>query len=222
MSRFPRHFIRAASSLSFFPMSIPRIISPDTLRGSPKDRTPPGQTLTVKWPVLHYGSIPKVDPHHPDWRLRIFGQVENEYELSYDEIRALPPTEVVCDMHCVTHWSRLENIFTGVSTRAIIERARPRASARFVMCHSEAGFTVNVPLAEFIAEDCLLAYLWDGKELTAEHGGPLRGLVPRLYLWKSAKWIRGLELRNTDAPGFWEQNGYHMHGDPWKEERFGW
>src|SRR5437764_1049732 len=138
--------------------SIPRIISPDALRGSRKERTPPGQTLTVKWPVLHYGQIPKVDPRHPDWRVRIFGQVENEYELSYDEIRGMPAAEVVCDMHCVTHWSRLDNIFQGVPTRAIIERAKPKASARFVMCHSEAGFTVNVPLDQFIADDCLLAY----------------------------------------------------------------
>ncbi len=199
-----------------------RIVSPDVLRGGPKERTPPGQVLTAKWPVLHYGSVPKVDPRHEDWRLRIFGMVENEYELSYDEIRAMPAIDVVCDIHCVTHWSRLDNTFTGVPTKSIIERAKPKPNARFVMCHSEAGFTVNVPLKEFIADDCILAYEWEGKDLTAEHGWPLRGLVPRLYLWKSAKWIRGIELRATDAPGFWEQNGYHMHGNPWVEERFGW
>jgi len=117
---------------------------------------------------------------------------------------------------------RLNNTFTGVSTKALIDRAKPKPSARFVMCHSEAGFTTNVPLAEFIGDDCILAYAWDGKDLTPDHGYPLRGLVPRLYLWKSAKWIRAIELRATDAPGFWEQNGYHMHGDPWSEERFGW
>src|SRR3954464_1440232 len=200
----------------------PRIVSPDTLRGSPKDRTPPGQVLTSKWPVLHSGNVPKVDPYHPDWRLRIFGQVENEYELTYDEIRKMPAVDVACDMHCVTHWSRLDNVFTGVPTRLLIERARPKPSARYVLCHSEAGFTVNVPLREFIADDCILAYQWDGKEITPDHGWPLRGLVPRLYLWKSAKWIRGIELRKTDTPGFWEQNGYHMRGDPWREERFGW
>jgi DMSO/TMAO reductase YedYZ molybdopterin-dependent catalytic subunit len=125
-------------------------------------------------------------------------------------------------MHCVTHWSRLNNTFTGVPTKTIIERAKPKPSARFVMCHSEAGFTTNVPLDEFIAEDCIFAYQWEGKDIEPDHGWPLRGLVPRLYLWKSAKWIRGIELRATDAPGFWEQNGYHMHGDPWTEERFGW
>lgn len=204
------------------PSSRPQIISPDTLRGSRRERTPPGQQLTVKWPVLHYGSIPKVDPRSEDWRLRIFGQVDEPYDLTYDEILAMPAVDVVCDMHCVTHWSRLDNVFTGVLIKTLLERAKPRAAATYVMCHAEAGFTTNVPLAEFIGEDCILAYRWDGEELAAEHGGPLRGLVPKLYLWKSAKWIRGIELRTTDAPGFWEQNGYHMHGDPWKEERFGW
>ena len=202
--------------------SRPRIISPDTQRGGAEQRTPPGQVLTAKWPVLHYGKVPKVDPRAPDWRLRVFGLVENEYELTYDEIRAIPAIDVLCDMHCVTHWSRLNNTFTGVPLKTIIERAKPQANARFVMCHSEAGFTVNVPLAEFTQDDCLLAYAWDGSDITPEHGWPLRGLVPRLYLWKSAKWIRGIELRAADAPGFWEQNGYHMHGNPWKEERFGW
>ena len=200
----------------------PRIISADVLRGEKKARTPPGQVLTAKWPVLHHGSVPAVDPADSRWRLRVFGLCDEPYELTYDEIRATPATDVVCDMHCVTHWSRLDNVFTGVPTRAIVERARPKPNARFVMCHSEAGFTVNVPLAEFTGDDCLLAYAWDGKDITPDHGWPLRGLVPRLYLWKSAKWIRGIELRATDAPGFWEQNGYHMHGDPWKEERFGW
>jgi len=202
--------------------SRPRITSPDVLRGDRKQRTPPGQTLTSKWPVLHYGNVPKVDPHRPDWRLKIFGQCENPYELAYDEIRAMRAVDVVCDMHCVTHWSRLDNTFSGVPTKLLIERAKPKPTARFVMCHSEAGFTVNVPLAEFIGDDCILAYQWEGKDLEPDHGWPLRGLVPRLYLWKSAKWIRGIELRATDAPGFWEQNGYHMHGDPWREERFGW
>ncbi|MGE5612355.1 MAG: sulfite oxidase-like oxidoreductase [Bacillota bacterium] len=200
----------------------PRVISPDTLRGSPGQRTPPGQTLTAKWPVLHHGSVPKVDPYSPSWTFRVFGLCENPCELSYAQVRAMPSIDVFCDIHCVTHWSRLENTFTGVPTRVLIEQAKPKPEAKFVMCHSEAGFTTNVPLAEFIQDDCILAYAWEGKELPPEHGWPLRGLIPRLYLWKSAKWIRGIELRATDAPGFWEQNGYHMHGDPWKEERFGW
>jgi len=171
---------------------------------------------------LHYGDVPKVDPTRADWRLRVFGLCDGPYELSYADIRGLPAVDVFCDMHCVTHWSRLDNTFTGVPTKAIIERARPKPEAKFVMCHSEAGFTVNVPLDEFTREDCILAYQWEGKDLEPDHGWPLRGLVPQLYLWKSAKWLRGIELRATDAPGFWEQNGYHMHGDPWKEERFGW
>jgi len=202
----------------------PTIISSDTLKsgGNPKARTPPGQVLTAKWPVLHHGSVPKVDPHRADWSLKIFGQVDAPYELSYSDIRAMPAIDVVCDMHCVTHWSRLNNTFTGVPMKAIIERARPKSTAKFVMCHSEAGFTTNVPLPDFIDDDCILAYQWDGADITPEHGWPLRGLVPKLYLWKSAKWIRGIELRATDAPGFWEQNGYHMRGDPWNEERFGW
>ncbi len=206
------------------PTKRPRVMSPDTLRGGGDRlaRTPPGQALTGKWPVLHHGGVPKVDPRGSGWRLRVFGLVEEPYELTYDEIRAMPAVDVVCDMHCVTHWSRLDNTFTGVPTRAIVDRAKPKPEARFVMCHSEAGFTVNVPLDAFTADDCLLAYQHDGADLTPDHGWPLRGLVPRLYLWKSAKWIRGIELRATDAPGFWEQNGYHMHGDPWREERFGW
>nr|MBA3273877.1 molybdopterin-dependent oxidoreductase [Chthoniobacterales bacterium] len=196
---------------SSVPSTRPVITSADVLRGSPKERTPPGQTLTTKWPVLHYGSVPEVDPDHPSWKLEIFGLVENPYELSYAEIRAMTAVDVKCDMHCVTHWSRLDNTFTGVPLKVIIERAKPKPDARFVLCHSEAGFTVNVPLSEFTRDDCILAYQWQGKDIEPDHGWPLRGLVPRLYLWKSAKWIRGIELRATDAPGFWEQNGYHMH-----------
>jgi DMSO/TMAO reductase YedYZ molybdopterin-dependent catalytic subunit len=203
-------------------MPRPKIISPDTLRGSPTDRTPPSQVLTNKWPVLHYGSVPKVNPTDPSWRLKIFGLVDEPYELTYAEILAMPPIDVVCDMHCVTHWTRLDNTFTGVPTKTLLDRAKPKPNARFVMCHSEAGFTVNVPLDEFTRQDCILAYHWEGKPLTPDHGYPLRSLVPRLYLWKSAKWLRGIELRATDAPGFWEQNGYHMHGNPWTEQRFGW
>ena len=200
----------------------PPIVSPDTLRGDATARTPPGQVLTKKWPVLHYGPVPDVDPFAENWRLRVFGACENPFDLTYDELRALPATSVRCDLHCVTHWSRLENLFTGVSTRMLVEKAKPTADANFVMCHAEGGFTTNLPLGEFTADDCLLAWDHDGAPLTPEHGGPLRGIVPRLYLWKSAKWVRGIELRASDAPGFWEQNGYHMHGDPWAEERFGW
>ncbi len=200
----------------------PRVISPDTLRGSRLERTPPGQSLTNKWPILHHGSVPKVDPAAPNWRLKVFGLCDSPYDLSYAEIRGMPAVDVVCDMHCVTHWSRLDNVFTGVPTKLLIDRVRPKPTARYVMCHGENGFTTNLPLAAFTGDDCVLAWAWDGKDLEPDHGWPLRGVVPRLYLWKSAKWIRAIELRVTDAPGFWEQNGYHMHGDPWSEQRYGW
>ncbi len=190
--------------------------------GTPAARTPPGQALTRKWPVLHYGEVARVDPRSPGWSLRVFGECESPFTLNWSELMALPQVDVECDMHCVTRWSRLDNVFTGVATSLLVDRAKPRPAAKFVMCHAENGFTVNVPLADFVRPYCILAHAHDGKPLDADHGAPLRGLVPHLYLWKSAKWIRGIELRNTDAPGFWEQNGYHMHGDPWTEERFGW
>ncbi len=205
------------------------VVSPDTLRGggAADARTPPGQTLTTKWPVLHFGPVAHVDP--ASWRLRVFGLCENPYELTYDEFRDLLESEGVdvrCDIHCVTHWSRLDNLFTGVPTRLLVDRARPTAEARFVMQHAasdpQPGFTVNVPLDEFVQDDCLLAAYHDGRPLSSEHGGPVRAVVPRLYFWKGAKWINGIEFRRADAPGFWEVNGYHMRGDPWQEQRFGW
>ena len=204
------------------PPARPVIVSPDAARGSARDRTPPGQTLTAKWPVLQAGPVPVVDPRGPNWRLRIFGRCDAPYDLTYDQLLARPAVDVVCDLHCVTHWSRLDNVFTGVATAALVAAAQPHAEAAYVVCHAERGFTVNLPLAAFTAADSLLAYAWNGRPLTAEHGYPLRSVVPRLYLYKSAKWLRGIELRATDAPGFWEQGGYHMHGDPWAEQRFGW
>ena len=203
------------------PAQRPRVVSPDTLRGEPRDRTPPGQVLTAKWPVLHYGKVPKVDPR-PDWRC---GSSARSKAVRTD-LRPNPGDAGGGRRlrHALRHALEPagQRLHRRAARRRIIERAKPQPDARFVMCHSEAGFTVNVPLEEFTADDCILAYQWDGKDLTPDHGWPLRGLVPRLYLWKSAKWIRGIELRATDAPGFWEQNGYHMHGDPWAEERFGW
>ena len=230
LSRRRRHATRATTTtvlainlpMRDTPPGRPVIASPDTLRGDAASRTPPGQVLTKKWPVLHYGEIPTADPDAADWNLRVFGLCEAPYELTYAELKALPTIEVKCDLHCVTHWSRLDNTFVGVPTRMLIERARPKPEAKFVMCHGENDYTTNLSLEAFTQEDCILTWEHDGQALTPEHGWPLRGLVPRLYLWKSAKWIRGLELRATDAPGFWEQNGYHMRGDPWKEERFGW
>lgn len=204
----------------------PLIISPDTRRGggSADARTPPGQTLTKKWPVLHFGPAVHVDP--ATWQLRVWGLCDNPFTLDWEQFNSLPQVDVQCDIHCVTHWSRLNNVFTGVPTRLLIEMARPRREARFVMQHAASApnndWTTNVALDEFTAEDCILARLHDGEPLAPEHGYPVRAVVPRLYFWKGAKWITGIELRASDAPGFWEVNGYHMHGDPWKEERFGW
>ncbi|MCX5658943.1 MAG: sulfite oxidase-like oxidoreductase [Planctomycetota bacterium] len=202
------------------------IISPDCLRGGgkPASRTPPGQTLTAKWPVLHYGGVPSIKPE--SWSLRIFGLVEREITLDWKAFDALPKVDVRCDIHCVTHWSRLDNLFTGVATRTLLDLARPLPAAKFVIEHARSepndDFTTNLPLDAFAAEDCLLATHHDGRPLTAEHGAPVRGIVPRLYFWKGAKWITGIELVDRDRPGFWEVNGYHMLGDPWREERFGW
>ena len=204
--------------------SFPTITSPDVGRGIAKARTPPGQTLTTKWPVLHYGQVPIIKPEN--WSLRIYGLVEREMTLDWQQFNALPKVNVKCDIHCVTHWSRLDNVFTGVSTRTLLDLAKPLPTAKFVIEHatSDPGndFTTNLPLADFLGEDCLLATHHDGQPLTAEHGAPVRGIVPRLYLWKGAKWISAIELTARDRAGFWEVNGYHMHGDPWTEERFGW
>ncbi|HEY0778464.1 MAG TPA: sulfite oxidase-like oxidoreductase [Gemmatirosa sp.] len=180
-------------------------------------RIPPGQVRTLKWPVLHYGDVPDVDP--AAWRFEVTGLVEAPFRLSLDELRALPTQDTVCDIHCVTRWSRLDNRFTGVSVQELLRRARPTAEAAFVSVKAAQGFTTNLPLADFDRAENLLAWAHDGAPLAAEHGGPVRLVVPHLYFWKSAKWVTGIEVRRSDAPGFWEQNGYHNHGDPWREER---
>lgn len=187
------------------------------VRPTDRPRVPPHQVRTAKWPVLHYGDVPAVDPAR--WRLEVTGLVEAPFRLTLEELRAMPAQDTVCDIHCVTRWSRLDNRFTGVSVQALLRRARPSAEAGFVMIRAEQGFTTNLPLADFDRPENLLAWAHDGAPLTAEHGGPVRLVVPHLYFWKSAKWVTGIELRRTDAPGFWEQNGYHMHGNPWREER---
>jgi DMSO/TMAO reductase YedYZ molybdopterin-dependent catalytic subunit len=181
-------------------------------------RVPPGQTLTQKWPVLHYGSVPRVDLSR--WRFRIFGLVEEPRELTWDEFTALPTASITRDIHCVTTWSRLDNTFTGVPFREVLKLIRPLPSATHVMVHAEYGFTTNLPLADLDRDDVLFATHHDGQELTPEHGWPMRLVVPHLYFWKSAKWVRGIEFIAQDRPGFWERNGYHMRGDPWREERY--
>jgi DMSO/TMAO reductase YedYZ molybdopterin-dependent catalytic subunit len=182
-------------------------------------RLPPGQYLTEKWPVLHAGSVPDTDL--ATWDFRVFGEVENPITLSWDELNALPKVENVQDIHCVTRWSRFDAQFGGVHWREVAKLVRPKPSARFVVAHAEQGFTANVPL-EFLEDDnALLATEADGEPLTPEHGWPLRLVIPGKYFWKSAKWLRGIELRATDEPGFWERYGYHNDADPWREERYG-
>ena len=183
------------------------------------DRLPPGQVLTSKWPVLHYGNVPQVDTRK--WTFTVDGLVERPFTLSYDELLALPQSTVRCDMHCVTRWSRLDNSFAGVSVQRLLERAGVQAEAKYCLVSAEQGFTTNLPLADLDRPENLIALTWGGESLTPEHGWPARLLVPHLYLWKSAKWVRGFELLEADIPGFWEQNGYHMRGDPWTEERYG-
>lgn len=192
------------------------IISPDTRRDS---RIPPGQSRTRKWPVLHAGTVPAVD--RSTWRLEVFGLVERPLRLDWDEFQSLPRIRVFADFHCVTQWSRLGNLWEGVSARHLIELAGVRPEARFVIPGGyDEGWTTNLPLADLLDDDVLLADTHDGEPLDADHGGPVRLMVPRLYAWKSAKWLKSLELVADDRPGYWEQGGYHMYGDPWTEQRF--
>jgi DMSO/TMAO reductase YedYZ molybdopterin-dependent catalytic subunit len=181
-------------------------------------RLPPGQIHTEKWPVLHYGSVPKIDLS--TWDFRVAGLVGKPVRWTWEEFRALPRVEVRSDIHCVTRWSRFDNRWEGVAVREVLQRAEPSPEARFAVIHAEQGFTSNLPLTELQQDDVLLADTHDGQPLTPEHGWPLRLVVPRRYFWKSAKWIRSIELVAGDRPGFWEQNGYHNDADPWREERF--
>jgi len=182
------------------------------------DRLPPGQHLTDGWPVLHYGGIPRFDKE--TWRFGVVGLVEEPLWLTYDELRALPNSTVHCDIHCVTHWSKFDNDFTGVLVKDLLANVAIKPEARHVMVHSYGGYTTNISLEELLDDDVILAWAHNGKDLTPEHGWPLRLVVPKLYFWKSAKWVRGFELIPTERPGFWETYGYHIHGDPWKEERY--
>jgi DMSO/TMAO reductase YedYZ molybdopterin-dependent catalytic subunit len=195
------------------------IISPDTYR---QQRIPPGQSRTKKWPVLDASGPPHVNLD--TWKLKVYGRVGNPAEWNWREFNELPRVRVFADFHCVTRWSRLGNVWEGVSISEIMARAGgPRPEAAFVLAHGyDRGFDTNLPLTEFLAEDALVAIRHDGEPLSLDHGGPARLVVPRLYAWKSAKWLQGIELLESDQAGFWESNGYHMQGDPWKEQRYGW
>lgn len=194
------------------------IVSPDTFRDQ---RLPPGQVRTRKWPVLHWKRVPTLSLD--DWRFFVRGQVAHPLSLDWQEFRSLPRVKVFADFHCVTRWSRLGNVWEGVSVREILARAEVRPEGRFVVAHGhDDGFTTNLPLSALTADDALLCDTHDGEALSADHGGPLRLIVPRLYAWKSAKWLAGLEIVAEDLPGFWERNGYHNDADPWREQRHSW
>ena len=181
------------------------------------DRLPPGQRLTAKFPVLHAGGVPHVDPGA--WRFVGRGLVEQPLELTLDEFEALPARDMTADIHCVTGWSKFDTAWRGVTGSEIVRRCRPTAEARYVLVHAPEWST-NLPLADLDRDDVLFAWEYDGRPLEAAHGGPLRLVVPHLYFWKSAKWVTGLEFLADNRPGYWERGGYHMRGDPWKEQRY--
>jgi hypothetical protein len=183
-----------------------------------QQRIPPGQYLTEKWPVLHYGSIPTTDLH--TWNFRVWGEVENPFSITWEEFKALPRKRIVTDIHCVTRWSRLDASFEGVAIQTILERAGVKPEGKFVLAHCEQGYTTNMPYEVLDDDDVLLCDTADDEPLTPEHGAPLRLLVPKRYFWKSAKWMRGLQFLTRDQLGFWERYGYNNSADPWKEERF--
>ncbi len=181
-------------------------------------RLPPGQYFTEKWPVLHAGEVPDVDV--ATWTLEVSGEVEQPVVLSFKQLRELPATEVTTDIHCVTRWSRFDAQFKGVHWRELAKLCRPKPSARFVIAHAEHGFTSNVPLAALEDENALIVYEADGEPLTPDHGYPVRLFIPTKYFWKSAKWLRGIELSAVDKPGFWERYGYNNNADFWQEQRY--
>jgi DMSO/TMAO reductase YedYZ molybdopterin-dependent catalytic subunit len=193
-------------------------------------RLPPGQSLTQRFPVLHYGPVPSFNP--ATWDFRVWGEVEEDVRWSWEQFNRLPRSRLVMDIHCVTRWSKFDTLWEGVSVRTLVDQGliKLRPSARFVLQHAEYGFTVNLALEVVLADNFLMATHYDGQPLSPEHGYPLRGIVGNIqgredlkvpYFWKGAKWLRGLEFLAHDRPGFWEQAGYHNEADVWKEERFG-
>jgi DMSO/TMAO reductase YedYZ molybdopterin-dependent catalytic subunit len=182
------------------------------------ERIPPGQSLVDKFPVLSYGPTPRFNPQK--WDFRVFGIVEEQLRFSYEEFRALPMSRQRSDFHCVTTWSKLDNLWEGVRTVDLMARVRLKPEARYVIVHCDGGYTTNLPLEEFVDEDVMLAWRHDGRDLEPDHGWPLRLVVPKLYGWKSAKWVRAIEFAFEDRRGFWEVRGYHNHADPWTQERY--
>ena len=185
--------------------------------GYDSDRLPPGQYLTDRFPVLHVGDVPTYAPG--EWNLTVFGLVDQPYRITLEELIAMPMVELTTDIHCVTKWSKFDTVWKGVRVRDILERAGINPAATHLMAHAEYGYTANMPLADAVLPESLVTWEFDRQPLEAIHGGPVRLLVPNLYFWKSPKWLRGLELIDADKPGFWERNGYHMYGDPFREQR---
>lgn len=181
-------------------------------------RLPPGQTLTTKWPVLSYESTPKFD--ETEYRFKVWGAVAEPLEITWNQLQSLPRTRLTADFHCVTTWSRYDNAWEGVAIRDILAMVKPKPEAAYVTAHSWSGYTTNMPLSDLDDDDTLIAFTHDGEPITPDHGGPVRLIVPKLYAYKSAKWLSGLEFMEKDRPGFWEIRGYHNHADPWKEERY--
>lgn len=186
--------------------------------GDLSHRVPPGQYLTTKFPVLTYGPVPRFNPQ--TWDFQVFGEVEEPLRLSYAEFRALPRSKQVADFHCVTTWSRLDNVWEGVMVSDLMKMVKLKPGVRFVLVHCDGGYTTNLPLENFLDHDVMLADRHDGEDLSPDHGFPLRLVVPKLYAWKSAKWVRGIEFLSQDHRGFWEVRGYHNRADPWLEERY--
>jgi len=182
------------------------------------DRVPPGQKVVEDWPVLTYGGTPRIEIDK--WTFRLFGEVEEEVTWTWQEFLALPKVASSSDVHCVTAWTKLDNDWEGVAFLELMKHVHLKPAANAAMAHSYGGYTTNVLLDDLMWDDVLLAYKHNGRDLAPEHGGPLRLVVPHLYFWKSAKWIHGLEFMDRDRPGFWEMYGYHMRGDPFKEERY--
>ncbi|MCM0021557.1 MAG: sulfite oxidase-like oxidoreductase [Tagaea sp.] len=185
----------------------------------PATRLPPGQREVKNWPVLDLGIQPDVSAK--TWKLEVSGLVANPLSWNWAEFARQPQSDFVSDIHCVTAWSRFDNRWRGVSTRHLLDLVKPSPAAKFVVQHSYDGYTTNVPLSYFADDDVLLAHEWEGKPISREHGGPVRLVLPKLYFWKSAKWLTKLEFAAEDKAGFWEVRGYHMRGDPWTEERYG-
>ena len=205
---------RHTGAMGFFERNRAELVE----RGYDPARLPPGQYLTDRFPVLHVGDVPTYDTE--PWDLQVTGLVDRPFGLDLAQLQALPSVTLTRDIHCVTKWSKFDTSWTGVRIRDLFERAGVQAEATHVMVHAEYGYTTNLPLDDITRDDSIVAYAFEGEPIEPIHGGPVRLVIPHLYFWKSAKWVRALELRAGDEPGFWERNGYHIYGDPFREQRY--